>query len=83
LEVRHATAQDRVKEAPRPELPSDAYTLVNADVSWKLPFDIRDVTVFLRATNLLSEEARVSTSFRKDVAPLPGRGLALGIRHEF
>lgn len=83
LEVRHATAQDRVKPAPRPELPSGSYTLVNADASWNVPLEGRELTIFLRATNLLNEEARVSTSFRKDVAPLPGRGLSLGVRCEF
>jgi iron complex outermembrane receptor protein len=83
LEVRHATAQDRVKPAPRPELPSDSYTMVNADASWTLPVKSHELTFFLRATNLLNEEARVSTSFRNDVAPLPGRGLSLGVRQEF
>ncbi len=83
LEVRHATAQDRVKPAPRPELPSGSYTLVNADASWAVPIASHELTLFLRATNLLNEEARVSTSFRKDVAPLPGRGIVLGFRHEF
>ena len=83
LEVRHATAQDRVKPAPRPELPSGSYTMVNADASWTLPVKSHELTFFLRATNILNEEARVSTSFRKDVAPLPGRGLSLGVRHEF
>ncbi|WP_367873289.1 TonB-dependent receptor [Luteolibacter sp. Populi] len=83
LEVRHASAQDRVKPAPRPELPSGSYTLVNADASWRVPVKSHELTLFLRATNLLNEEARVSTSFRKDVAPLPGRGLSLGVRHEF
>jgi iron complex outermembrane receptor protein len=83
IEVRHATAQDRVKPAPRPELPTGSYTLVNADASWTLPVKSHEVAVFLRATNLLDEDARVSTSFRKDVAPLPGSGLSLGVRHEF
>lgn len=83
LELRHATAQDRVKPAPRPELPAGSYTLVNADVSYTLPISSHELTVFLRATNLLDQEARVSTSFRKDVAPLPGRGLSVGLRHEF
>ncbi|MCW1885579.1 TonB-dependent receptor [Luteolibacter flavescens] len=83
IEVRHATAQDRVKPAPRPELPTGSYTLVNADVSWTVPVRSHEFTVFLRGTNLLNEEARVSTSFRKDVAPLPGRGVSLGVRHEF
>lgn len=83
LEARHATAQDRVKPAPRAELPTDDYTLVNADLNWTLPVKDQELELFCRLTNLLDEEARVSTSFRKDVAPLPGRGLALGIRHEF
>lgn len=83
IEIRHAAAQDRVKPAPRPELPSGSYTLVNADASWTLPVKSHELTFFLRATNLLNEEARVSTSFRKDVAPLPGRGLSVGVRHEF
>ncbi len=83
VELRHATAQDRTKPAPRPELESDAYTLLNADVSWEVPLRDHEVTVFLRATNLLDEVARVSTSFRKDVAPLPGRGAAIGLRYEF
>ena len=69
--------------APRPELPAGSYTLVNADISYTVPLSSHDLTVFLRATNLLDEEARVSTSFKKDVAPLPGRGLSIGLRHEF
>jgi iron complex outermembrane receptor protein len=83
LEIRHATAQDRVKPAPLPELTAGSYTLVNADASWNIPLDGPELTLFLRATNLLNEEARVSTSFRKDVAPLPGRGLSVGVRCEF
>ncbi|MCW1912418.1 TonB-dependent receptor [Luteolibacter sp. GHJ8] len=83
LEARHATAQERVKPAPRAELPSDDYTLVNADMNWELPVEGQKFEFFLRLSNLLDEEGRVSTSFRKDVAPLPGRGLSLGLRHEF
>ena len=83
IEVRHATAQDRVKPAPRPELPTGSYTLVNADLSYTVPLSSHQLTVFLRATNLLDEDARVSTSFKKDVAPLPGRALSLGVRHTF
>lgn len=83
IELRHATAQDRVQQEPRPELPSDAYTLVNADLSWTLPMSQGEMTAFLRATNLLDQEARASTSFRKDTAPLPGRGFSVGVRYEF
>ncbi|WAC21238.1 TonB-dependent receptor [Luteolibacter sp. SL250] len=83
LEIRHATGQDRVKPEPRAELPTDAYTMVNMDASWNIPVRDHQLTLFLRATNLLNEEARLSTSFRKDVAPLPGRGLSAGLRYEF
>lgn len=83
MEIRHATEQDRVKPHPRGELTTDAYTMVNLDVSRTIQAAPCQVTFFLRATNLLNEEARLSTSFRKDVAPLPGRGLALGLRCDF
>jgi len=83
IEVRHAAAQDRVKPEPRRELETDAYTMVNADFSWAFPMGNEEFTVFLRAINLLNDEARLSTSFRKDVAPLPGRGLMIGVRAEF
>jgi iron complex outermembrane recepter protein len=83
LEIRHATEQDRVKPAPRAELRSDAYTMLNADLARTFSINSQELMVFLRATNLLDEEARVSTSFRKDVAPLPGRGLTLGMRYTF
>ena len=39
--------------------------------------------LFLDGTNLLDEEARAHTSFLKDVAPLPGRGFAFGVRTFF
>lgn len=42
-----------------------------------------NVLLFLRASNLLDEDARQHPSVRKDVAPLPGRSLHLGVRAEF
>ena len=83
VEIRHATEQDRVKPAPRPELPTDAFTLVNADVSWRARIRSQDLTLSLRLSNLLDQDARSATSFRKDVAPQPGRSLMLGLRYEF
>jgi iron complex outermembrane receptor protein len=83
LEIRQATAQRRVKPGPRPELPTGSHTLVNADWAWDVPIPDRSLTVFLRATNLLNQDARLATSFRKDVAPLPGRSVSVGVRHTF
>jgi iron complex outermembrane receptor protein len=37
-------------------------------------------SVFLRANNLLDEDAQRHTSFLKDRAPLPGRSVMLGVQ---
>ena len=77
LEVRHVAEQDRVTEF---ELPTDAYTLVNARVSAR-PFSgpLSDVSVFLEGRNLGDEEAREHVSFLKELAPLPGRNFRAGL----
>jgi iron complex outermembrane receptor protein len=72
--------QDRTAEF---ELPTDSYTMMNADASWDLLGTHLDWTVFLRVNNLLDEEARRHTSFLKDLAPLPGRNVTLGVRAHF
>ncbi|MGO4223422.1 TonB-dependent receptor [Lysobacter sp. TAF61] len=78
--VRYAK-QDDVAEF---ESATPGYTLVDAHVAWH-----RDTAagnaweLFADGSNLLDEEARVHTSFLKDVAPLPGRGVAFGVRAFF
>jgi iron complex outermembrane recepter protein len=77
----HYLEQDRVAEF---ETPTPGYTLVNANVTWHI--DTRGGNaweVFLDGTNLLDEEARPHTSFLKDLAPRPGRGVAFGVRAFF
>ncbi|HYF35335.1 MAG TPA: TonB-dependent receptor, partial [Prosthecobacter sp.] len=83
LEARHSFAQDHLKPAPRGELPTDSYTLVGADASWKLLEGRHKVTMTLALSNILNEEARLHTSFRKDVAPLPGFGAMASVRWDF
>lgn len=57
------------------------YTLVNANLAWHLDTAGGNaLELFVDGTNLLDEEARPHTSFLKEVAPLPGRGVAAGIR---
>ncbi|MGI9233507.1 MAG: TonB-dependent receptor [Woeseiaceae bacterium] len=63
------------------ELPSEEYTLLNLSLSYT--FDDPDLYVFVRGTNLLDEEIRQHTSPLKDLIPLPGRSLHLGLRYEF
>lgn len=78
--VRYAR-KDRVAADERE---SPGYTLVDAHVAWHrdLPSD-NALEVFLDGSNLLDEEARPHTSFLRDLAPLPGRGVAFGVRMFF
>jgi iron complex outermembrane receptor protein len=79
LEVRHVGEQDRTTEF---ELPTDSYTLVNLKGAVR-PFADRNVTLFAEASNLTDEEAREHASFQKDIAPLPGRSLRVGVNYRF
>jgi iron complex outermembrane receptor protein len=72
--------QDRV--APN-ETPSDGYALVSAHVSHVMGVGRTRWEIFLRGTNLANQEARPHTSFVKDLAPLPGRGVMAGVRLTF
>lgn len=79
LDVTRTFGQNRVADN---ELPTDGYTMVDAIVSYHLPTKLH-LDTFLKATNLLDEEAREHTSFLKDIAPLGGRSVMLGVRGEF
>jgi iron complex outermembrane receptor protein len=48
-----------------------------------LGYGTNDVTWFMVAKNLLNQDVRLSTSVLKDVAPLPGRNLIVGVRTRF
>jgi iron complex outermembrane receptor protein len=78
--VRYAK-QDDVAEF---ETATPGYTLVDAHVAWHADTAAGNAwELFVDGNNLLDEEARVHTSFLKDVAPLPGRGFAFGVRAFF
>lgn len=79
LEVRHVGEQDQLADF---ELATDSYTLVNLRGAWR-PLSDRNVTVFAEARNLFDEEAREHVSFLKDIAPLPGRNLRVGVAYRF
>lgn len=65
------------------EIPTDGYSLINSEVSYRIGEAPRSVRLFLRGTNLTNEEARVHTSFLKDLAPLRGRSFVVGFRGTF
>ncbi len=81
LHATRATEQDRTGAT---ELPTDAYTLLSLYADYH--FDIganSEFKVFARGNNLLDEEVRNHTSFLKNYAPEPGRGVVLGIRFDY
>ena len=73
--------QDRVAEN---EEASPGYTLVNAHLAYRWD---RSATnsweVFLDGNNLTDQEVRPHTSLLRDYSPLPGRGVAFGLRAYF
>ena len=80
LAVNHYFEQDRVAEF---ESSTDAYTLVDLNVNYFTTVRDIDVTVFLKGRNLADEEARVHTSFLKDLTPVQGRSFIMGVSAAF
>ena len=80
LELMRVEKQDRV--APG-ELPTDGYTMVNLSLSYRVPVGASEATFFIKGSNLLNEEARNHVSFLKDIAPMPARGVTVGLRGTF
>ena len=79
LDVLHAFEQGRTGVD---ELSTSAYTAVNATFTYQLPVAYH-LEAFAKANNLLNEEIREHSSFLKDIAPLGGRSLLIGLRGEF
>jgi iron complex outermembrane receptor protein len=82
-EARHAFRQNRFGPG---ETATSGYTLLNAHVNYhvaSLDGTRLGLDLFVRGDNLTDATARVSTSFLKDFAPLPGRGVTFGARLTF
>jgi len=80
VSMRHAFRQDRVASG---ETETPGYTLLGADLSYRLSWSRTEWELFARGSNLANADARVSTSFLKAVAPLPGRSVTWGVRLTF
>jgi iron complex outermembrane receptor protein len=80
FETQWSARQNRTSDD---ELPTDSYVLVNAGIDYKLTVGEVNTTFFLKGVNLFDQEARQSTSFLKDIVPLAGRGVVIGLRSEF
>ena len=76
-----AVRYSRQDDVAEHESPTPGYTLVHANLAWHMDTAGGSaVELFLNGTNLLDKEARVHTSFLKDLAPLPGLGVSAGVR---
>ena len=49
--------------------------MLNASATYRIAAGPVDFDVYVKGTNLTDEEARLHTSFLKDIAPLAGRGV--------
>jgi len=79
-----AVRYSRQKDVAQNEEPSDGYTLVDAHFAYRWDrSDSNSYEVFLDGNNLTNQEVRPHTSLLRDFAPLPGRGVAFGIRAYF
>ncbi|HEX2223655.1 MAG TPA: hypothetical protein VHN15_05575, partial [Thermoanaerobaculia bacterium] len=62
---------------------TEGYTLLNANLSYRIFTSRAIYDLLLRGTNLTDEEARNHVSFLKDRVPLPGRDISLALRLTF
>jgi iron complex outermembrane recepter protein len=65
------------------EWPTDSYTLYSAYAGYRFTVGTALFDLILRGTNLTNREARVHTSYLKEVAPLPGRHVSVALRLSF
>ena len=79
-----AVRYSRQKDVAQNEDPSKGYTLVDAHLAYRWDrSDSNSYEVFLDGNNLTNQEVRPHTSLLRDYSPLPGRGVAFGIRAFF
>lgn len=76
----HYEDQDKVATF---ETTTDGYDMLDLLVNYEVPTSTADLVLFLKVENLTDTEARVHTSFIKDVAPRPGRNIRFGVRGTF
>lgn len=81
VKVLHAQQQDKLASFENFVTPS--YTQVDANLSFTHNINSTQLTWFAIVKNLLNEDIRLSTSVLREIAPLPGRNLIVGVRTSF
>mgnify|MGYP000489421501 CR=1 FL=1 len=80
IDVKHVFEQDRITTL---ETNTPAYTMVDISANWYITQDKWDWVAYVKVDNVTDELAQVHQSFLKDITPLPGRNIVLGLRGEF
>ena len=80
VQLRHAFEQD--KFAPEGSETPD-FTLLNLRGSYAIPQGENMLEIFIEGNNLTDELALISTSYRKQQAPMPGRSINIGLNYSF
>ena len=65
------------------ETDTDSYTMLNAGLNKTMYAGNSDLNLYVKAENLLDEDARQHTSFQKDRAVLPGRNIIFGLSIDY
>lgn len=73
----------RQSRVPSGDTPTDAYTTLGVALTYKLKVSGVQTLLYVRGDNLTNEEARSATSILRDIAPLPGRSVKIGMRTSF
>ncbi len=83
VELRRAAAMNRTQQTF--ETTTAGYTQLNADFRWTHRWGDGDraTSFFIKGSNLTDEEIRNHVSVIKDVAPLPGRNVTVGLTVNF
>ncbi|MEP6956423.1 MAG: TonB-dependent receptor [Chthoniobacterales bacterium] len=80
IEGQRVSRQDRVSQF---ETETPGYTFLNATIGYNFRVGPTFNNVYARGVNLTDEQAREHTSFLKEVLPLAGRGVIVGLRTTF
>jgi iron complex outermembrane receptor protein len=77
-----ATRYDRQDKVAAGESTTAGYNMVDATITYNARW-LNNLAVYLKGENLADTDARVHTSFLKDLAPKPGRNFSIGVRGSF
>ena len=80
IEGHYAARQDRTSDF---ELPTDRSFLLSANIGYRITLGTTEANFYVKGVNLTDAEARLHTSFLKDIAPLGGRGVVCGMKFAF